>query len=77
MVGAVVVAPAWEQWKRKGVITYAGPQDFARAVLEAAEITETARQKMNYEAWQEIHTSYLLSKVNAMRESVLAKLVRG
>ena len=74
MAGAVVVAPDWDEWKRPGIINYAGPHDFGRALLEAMRLGQEKLEKLNYAGWKEIQARYTLSRINGMRETLLWSL---
>lgn len=68
-VGAVCVAPAWEEWSRcPNVIPYEGLEDFSRAVGHALALTDKAREDRIGRARYQVSEFQSLSLGNANEE---------
>ena len=70
-VGAVTVAPNWEEWQRPGVICYDSPDDYKRLLMEhSRDYAKCWRESMDY-----INKNLLLSHVNQKRKDIIEKLM--
>ncbi len=73
-VGAVVVAPAWDEWKKPGVMTYTHSEGSEFYDNVAVMLDHPAASKANNKAsWDYIQAHLRLSQVNKQR----LRLIRG
>jgi hypothetical protein len=74
MAGAVVVAPAWFEWIKPGVINYRNIVDFKDAMNFALNLPEDEHNKYLLMAHEYIVKNQLLSDKNEIRYSILKNL---
>jgi len=73
--GALVVAPNMPEWKRPGIINYAGPSSFYETVKEVIHLSADVREMMVNQSRDYIHANLTLGKVNRKRIDILKKIV--
>lgn len=72
--GAVTLAPAWEEWKKPGVICYEGSHHFTQLLQELMKADPDKMTEHHAESWNYISTHLRLSKVNQLRVDLLKEL---
>ncbi len=76
--GAVIVAPlGWEEWEPFEGCFYHGPEDFAKAMVNAIEVPAIERESIWRRNLQIIQKRYILSVTNQARLAVAKGLTGG
>lgn len=73
--GSAVIAPAWPEWNRPGVLKYEGLQDF-KCTLNSALLGAFNLEENQNQSWDSIQKNESLTQVNEKRYSLLAKLLK-
>ena len=73
--GAVVLAPNWEEWQHKGVITYNDQADFKVKLKMLLNKKPHDLDQYNRASWKVIQENFMLSKVNHIRAETINMLV--
>lgn len=71
--GAVVVAPAWPEWIRPGVINYSDLASFRDGILRALDMSNADRAELVHKSRQFITEHLTLDVVNRRRMEILRR----
>lgn len=71
---SLVVAPDLEEWRRPGVFTYKGPEDFPQTMRLAMACVEESQYVRVDQSWDHITSNLLLSRTNEQRWELLKSL---